>query len=215
MKQYACLVDGCPKKFMDPGKRRLHLIDKHKYPRDYAFSLTAMPRQGRRGQIYLPPAPGAPRPTTAPTDAPEMAVDAGKVDTAAVVDMAVVIEAVAVVDTAAVVEAAASPVLAAPTPPLPSAPFVPRQIAFGRGGGRARMFGTGSTSPNRYVDTFSQRLPKRFVNVFSFVPLAGMCVPTRQAGPARSRGSSRVNPSNGDDGDESAKWMTGETDADC
>ena len=183
---------------MDPGKRRLHLIDKHKYPRDYAFSLTAMPRQGRRGQIYLPPAPGAPRPPTAPTDAPEMAVDAGKVDTAAVV------------------EAAAPPVLLA-TPPLQvqAAPFVPRQIAFGRGGGRARMFGTGSTSPNRYVDTFSQRLPKRFVNVFSFVPLAGMCVPTRQAGPARSRVSSRVNPSNGDDGDESAKWMTGETDADC
>lgn len=138
------MVDGCPKKFMDPGKRRLHLIDKHKYPRDYAFSLTAMPRQGRRGQIYLPPTPGAPRPPAAPTDAPEMAVDAGKVEPVAVVEAAV--------------------------PPVPAAPFVPRQIAFGRGGGRARMFGTGSTTPNRYVNTMT---PGVYQRAFSPVPLLG------------------------------------------
>ena len=54
-------MEGCPKKFQDARKRRLHLIDKHKYPRTFSFSLTQMPRQSRQGFICLPDWPVAQR----------------------------------------------------------------------------------------------------------------------------------------------------------
>ncbi|ORY92109.1 hypothetical protein BCR43DRAFT_80687 [Syncephalastrum racemosum] len=38
-KIYRCYVETCTKHFMSPKMRRLHLIDKHKYPRTYPFAL--------------------------------------------------------------------------------------------------------------------------------------------------------------------------------
>lgn len=37
---YSCFVEGCERKCMTPQKRRLHLIDKHKYPHNYFFAVT-------------------------------------------------------------------------------------------------------------------------------------------------------------------------------
>ncbi|KAJ1559167.1 hypothetical protein HK405_011739 [Cladochytrium tenue] len=36
---YECFVDGCPKKFSSPFKRRLHLVDKHRYPKHFDFDV--------------------------------------------------------------------------------------------------------------------------------------------------------------------------------
>lgn len=36
---FGCFVENCDKLFRDHKKRRLHLIDKHHYPRDYIFSI--------------------------------------------------------------------------------------------------------------------------------------------------------------------------------
>lgn len=36
---FGCFVENCDKLFRDHKKRRLHLIDKHDYPRDYIFSI--------------------------------------------------------------------------------------------------------------------------------------------------------------------------------
>ncbi|TID16743.1 hypothetical protein CANINC_004100 [Pichia inconspicua] len=38
-KVFGCFVENCDKLFRDHKKRRLHLIDKHDYPRDYIFSI--------------------------------------------------------------------------------------------------------------------------------------------------------------------------------
>src|ERR1700722_14248192 len=35
--QYSCFVEDCDKKCSTPQKRRLHLIDKHLFPKDYDF----------------------------------------------------------------------------------------------------------------------------------------------------------------------------------
>ena len=39
-KTYACFVEGCERKCSSPQKRRLHLIDKHSFPKDYNFRIT-------------------------------------------------------------------------------------------------------------------------------------------------------------------------------
>ncbi|WWD22276.1 hypothetical protein CI109_106767 [Kwoniella shandongensis] len=41
-KIFECFLpsDQCGKKFLDPRRRRRHLIDKHKYPRQYFFAIT-------------------------------------------------------------------------------------------------------------------------------------------------------------------------------
>lgn len=36
---YACFVEGCERKCSSPQKRRLHLIDKHVFPRTYNFNI--------------------------------------------------------------------------------------------------------------------------------------------------------------------------------
>lgn len=36
---FGCFVAGCERLFKDHKKRRLHLIDKHGYPRDFVFSV--------------------------------------------------------------------------------------------------------------------------------------------------------------------------------
>ncbi|KAG8958960.1 hypothetical protein FRC00_002097 [Tulasnella sp. 408] len=38
---FSCFVSGCDHKFSSPKGRRLHLIDLHKYPKEYYFSVTA------------------------------------------------------------------------------------------------------------------------------------------------------------------------------
>ena len=37
--QYSCFVEDCDKKCSTPYKRRLHLIDKHLFPKDYDFYI--------------------------------------------------------------------------------------------------------------------------------------------------------------------------------
>lgn len=36
---FGCFVDNCDRVFKNHKKRRLHLIDKHDYPKDYIFSI--------------------------------------------------------------------------------------------------------------------------------------------------------------------------------
>ncbi|AWU77869.1 uncharacterized protein C5L36_0D05950 [Pichia kudriavzevii] len=36
---FGCFVESCDRMFRDHKKRRLHLIDKHDYPKDYLFSI--------------------------------------------------------------------------------------------------------------------------------------------------------------------------------
>lgn len=38
-KTYGCFVEGCERKCSTPQKRRLHLIDKHSFPRSYNFFI--------------------------------------------------------------------------------------------------------------------------------------------------------------------------------
>ncbi|KAK9480828.1 hypothetical protein V1514DRAFT_324570 [Lipomyces japonicus] len=38
-KIYRCFVEGCEKICSEPKKRRLHLIDKHAYPKEYMFNV--------------------------------------------------------------------------------------------------------------------------------------------------------------------------------
>ncbi|KAI8072513.1 hypothetical protein BC940DRAFT_213109, partial [Gongronella butleri] len=38
-KIYACFVEDCGKYFKEPRTRRLHLIDKHKYPSFFPFRI--------------------------------------------------------------------------------------------------------------------------------------------------------------------------------
>lgn len=40
-------MEGCEKKCMTPQKRRLHLIDKHMYPKNFFFALTKEGVDGR------------------------------------------------------------------------------------------------------------------------------------------------------------------------
>ncbi|KAH8821667.1 hypothetical protein F5884DRAFT_817060 [Xylogone sp. PMI_703] len=39
-KTYSCYVEDCDRKFSAPAKRRMHLIDKHFFPKDYNFFVT-------------------------------------------------------------------------------------------------------------------------------------------------------------------------------
>ena len=49
--QYSCFVEGCDRKCSSPEKRRLHLIDKHLYPRNYFFAVTKAGIDGRRSML--------------------------------------------------------------------------------------------------------------------------------------------------------------------
>ncbi|KAK9425836.1 putative C2H2 type zinc finger domain-containing protein [Seiridium unicorne] len=44
---YSCLVEGCDRKCGTPQKRRMHLIDKHMYPKNYFFAVTKEGIDGR------------------------------------------------------------------------------------------------------------------------------------------------------------------------
>ncbi|SPO02839.1 uncharacterized protein DNG_05515 [Cephalotrichum gorgonifer] len=48
---YSCFVEGCERKCMTPQKRRLHLIDKHMYPKNFFFALTKEGIDGRKSLL--------------------------------------------------------------------------------------------------------------------------------------------------------------------
>src|SRR3954447_3040965 len=51
MLQYSCFVEGCDRKCSTPQKRRLHLIDKHMYPKNFFFAVTKEGIDGRRSML--------------------------------------------------------------------------------------------------------------------------------------------------------------------
>ncbi|OHE96092.1 zinc finger protein [Colletotrichum orchidophilum] len=48
---YSCFVEGCERKCMTPQKRRMHLIDKHGFPKNYFFAVTKEGVDGRRSLL--------------------------------------------------------------------------------------------------------------------------------------------------------------------
>ncbi|KAF4991077.1 hypothetical protein FDECE_14162 [Fusarium decemcellulare] len=48
---YSCFVEGCERKCMTHQKRRLHLIDKHMYPKNFFFAVTRDGIDGRRSLL--------------------------------------------------------------------------------------------------------------------------------------------------------------------
>ncbi|PMB69996.1 Zinc finger protein 511 [Beauveria bassiana] len=54
---FSCFVEGCDRKCMTPQKRRMHLIDKHMYPKNFFFAVTRDGIDGRRSLLV----DGAPR----------------------------------------------------------------------------------------------------------------------------------------------------------
>ncbi|KXH51667.1 zinc finger protein [Colletotrichum nymphaeae SA-01] len=48
---YSCFVEGCERKCMTPQKRRMHLIDKHGFPKNYFFAVTREGVDGRRSLL--------------------------------------------------------------------------------------------------------------------------------------------------------------------
>ncbi|SPQ22786.1 1fb43af9-5bc9-41a2-bdf0-3b32e6f25ad7 [Thermothielavioides terrestris] len=102
---YSCFVEGCDRKCSTPHKRKMHLIDKHMYPKDFFFAITregidgrnSLLREGRRhprrrssaaaasppgssqGQGLEPDAPGEPaKPRGGHTGADAAPKDAGQ-----------------------------------------------------------------------------------------------------------------------------------------
>jgi hypothetical protein len=51
MLQYSCFVEGCERKCMTHQKRRMHLIDKHMYPKNFFFAVTKDGIDGRRSLL--------------------------------------------------------------------------------------------------------------------------------------------------------------------
>ncbi|KAH7267168.1 uncharacterized protein BKA55DRAFT_533954 [Fusarium redolens] len=48
---YSCFVEGCERKCMTYQKRRMHLIDKHMYPKNFFFAVTRDGIDGRRSLL--------------------------------------------------------------------------------------------------------------------------------------------------------------------
>ncbi|KAK0389448.1 hypothetical protein NLU13_3023 [Sarocladium strictum] len=48
---YSCFVEGCERKCLTHQKRRMHLIDKHMYPKNYFFGITKDGIDGRRSLL--------------------------------------------------------------------------------------------------------------------------------------------------------------------
>lgn len=49
--QYSCFVETCERKCSTPQKRKMHLIDKHMYPKNFLFSITRDGIDGRRSLL--------------------------------------------------------------------------------------------------------------------------------------------------------------------
>lgn len=50
--QYSCFVEGCDRKCSTPQKRKMHLIDKHMYPKNFFFAITRDGIDGRRSLLH-------------------------------------------------------------------------------------------------------------------------------------------------------------------
>ncbi|KAK4135412.1 hypothetical protein BT67DRAFT_441068 [Trichocladium antarcticum] len=48
---YSCFVEGCDRKCSTPQKRKMHLIDKHMYPKNFFFAITREGIDGRRSLL--------------------------------------------------------------------------------------------------------------------------------------------------------------------
>ncbi|KAK4123202.1 hypothetical protein N657DRAFT_542883, partial [Parathielavia appendiculata] len=48
---YSCFVEGCEKKCSTPQKRKMHLIDKHMYPKNFFFAITRDGIDGRQSLL--------------------------------------------------------------------------------------------------------------------------------------------------------------------
>ncbi|KAK3313852.1 hypothetical protein B0H66DRAFT_537105 [Apodospora peruviana] len=48
---YSCFVQGCDRKCSTPQKRKMHLIDKHMYPKEYFFAVTRDGIDGRHSML--------------------------------------------------------------------------------------------------------------------------------------------------------------------
>ncbi|KAM4054751.1 zinc finger domain-containing protein [Hirsutella rhossiliensis] len=48
---YSCFVDGCERKCQTHQKRRMHMIDKHMYPKNFFFGVTKEGIDGRRSLL--------------------------------------------------------------------------------------------------------------------------------------------------------------------
>ncbi|OAA72280.1 C2H2 type zinc finger domain-containing protein [Cordyceps fumosorosea ARSEF 2679] len=48
---FSCFVEDCPRQCLTPQKRRLHLIDKHMYPKNFFFAVTRDGIDGRRSLL--------------------------------------------------------------------------------------------------------------------------------------------------------------------
>ncbi|TQV94524.1 zinc finger protein [Cordyceps javanica] len=49
--QFSCFVEGCDRKCMTHQKRRMHMIDKHMYPKNFFFAVTRDGIDGRRSLL--------------------------------------------------------------------------------------------------------------------------------------------------------------------
>lgn len=52
--QYSCFVEGCERKCLTHHKRRMHMIDKHMYPKNYFFAVTKEGIDGRNSLLKEP-----------------------------------------------------------------------------------------------------------------------------------------------------------------
>ncbi|KAH6850091.1 hypothetical protein B0I37DRAFT_370713 [Chaetomium sp. MPI-CAGE-AT-0009] len=50
-RKYSCFVEGCDRKCSTPQKRKMHLIDKHMYPKNFFFAITREGIDGRRSLL--------------------------------------------------------------------------------------------------------------------------------------------------------------------
>ncbi|KAK4041073.1 hypothetical protein C8A01DRAFT_45709 [Parachaetomium inaequale] len=48
---YGCFVEGCERKCSTPQKRKMHLVDKHMYPKNFFFAITREGIDGRRSLL--------------------------------------------------------------------------------------------------------------------------------------------------------------------
>ncbi|KAK3997308.1 hypothetical protein QBC44DRAFT_315717 [Cladorrhinum sp. PSN332] len=73
---YSCFVEGCDKVCRDPHKRKMHLIAKHMYPKNFFFGVTRDGIDGRRSLLLEGTGPrrripsAASSPTAAPASLP-------------------------------------------------------------------------------------------------------------------------------------------------
>ena len=49
--KYSCFVEGCERKCLTHQKRRMHMIDKHMYPKNFFFAVTKQGIDGRRSLL--------------------------------------------------------------------------------------------------------------------------------------------------------------------